>query len=138
MSVLSKAPRPSGDDIRRVALTALAAALDDGKQEQQSKRSGPMKGVKTVAAGAALFVAGRAAYKGRHAIIDQIEQLQDGGQNGEEPEAEEDEDFDDEEPEAEEDEDFDDEEPEAEEDEDFDDEEPEAEEDEDFEDQEPE
>ena len=72
MSVLSKAPRPSGDDVRRVALTALAAALENGKQEKPAKRSGPMKGVRTVAAGAALFVAGRAAYKNRDAILDQL------------------------------------------------------------------
>src|SRR3954447_23278736 len=124
MSVLSKAPLPSGDDVRRVALSALAAALEDGKQEKKpAKRSGAMKGVRTVAAGAALYVAGRAAYKNRDAILDQ---LQDGQQEGDdEPEAEEDDDSveeDDEEPEAEEDEDFveeDDEEPEAEEDEDF-------------------
>ena len=42
MSVLSKAPRPSGDDVRRVALAALAAALDEGTQQQQKapKRKG--------------------------------------------------------------------------------------------------
>jgi hypothetical protein len=136
MSVLSKAPRPSGDDVRRVALAALAAALDEGTQQQQKapKRKGGLKsGVRTVAAGAALYVAGRAAYNNRDAIL---EQLQDGReQDDEDPVAEEDED---EEPVAEEDEDYDDEEeeePVAEEDEDYDDEEeeePVAEEDEDY------
>jgi hypothetical protein len=136
MSVLSKAPRPSGDDVRRVALAALAAALDEGTQQQQKapKRKGGLKsGVRTVAAGAALFVAGRAAYNNRDAIL---EQLQDGReQDDDEPVAEEDED---EEPVAEEDEDYEedeDEEPVAEEDEDYDedeDEEPVAEEDEDY------
>ena len=54
MSVLSKAPRPSGDDVKRVALAALAAALEDGKQEKPEKRSGgAMKGVKTVFIGTA-------------------------------------------------------------------------------------
>ena len=140
MSVLSKAPRPSGDDVRRVALAALAAALDEGTQQQQKapKRKGGLKsGVRTVAAGAALYVAGRAAYNNRDAIL---EQLQDGReQDDEDPVAEEDED---EEPVAEEDEDFDDdeeEEPVAEEDEDFDEdeeEEPVAEEDEDYDDEE--
>jgi hypothetical protein len=127
MSVLSKAPRPSGDDVRRVALAALAAALDEGTQQQQKapKRKGGLKsGVRTVAAGAALYVAGRAAYNNRDAIL---EQLQDGReQDDEDPVAEEDEDFDEdeeEEPVAEEDEDYDDEEeeePVAEEDEDYD------------------
>jgi hypothetical protein len=125
MSVLSKAPRPSGDDVRRVALAALAAALDEGTQQQQKapKRKGGLKtGVRTVAAGAALYVAGRAAYNNRDAIL---EQLQDGReQDDDEPVAEEDEDYDDEEeePVAEEDEEYDDEEeePVAEEDEDFD------------------
>jgi hypothetical protein len=125
MSVLSKAPRPSGDDVRRVALAALAAALDEGTQQQQKapKRKGGLKtGVRTVAAGAALYVAGRAAYNNRDAIL---EQLQDGReQDDDEPVAEEDEDYDDEEeePVAEEDEEYDDEEeePVAEEDEDYD------------------
>src|SRR4051794_34765763 len=138
MSVLSKAPLPSGDDVRRVALAALSAALENGTQQEEKKpkRSGPMKGVRTVATGAALFVAGRAAYKGRHAILDQLdggrqedgdeEEDDDVGDEEEEPSAEEDEDFEDEdEEEPEEDEDFEDEdeeEPEAEEDEDFEDE----------------
>src|SRR4051794_23425691 len=110
MSVLSKAPRPSGDDVRRVALAALAAALDEGTQQQQKapKRKGGLKsGVRTVAAGAALYVAGRAAYNNRDAIL---EQLQDGReQDDEDAVAEEDEDFDDEEeePVAEEDDDED-------------------------------
>ena len=143
MSVLSKAPRPSGDDVRRVALAALAAALDEGTQQQQKapKRKGGLKTVRTVAAGAALYVAGRAAYNNRDAIL---EQLQDGRERDddepgededEEPVAEEDEDYD-EDPAAEEDEDFEDEdeEPVAEEDEDYEeDEEPVAEEDEDYE-----
>src|SRR5215218_6227455 len=130
MSVLSKAPRPSGDDVRRVALAALAAALDEGTQQQQRapKRKGGLKsGVRTVAAGAALYVAGRAAYNNRDAIL---EQLQDGReQEDDEPE--------DDEPVAEEDEDYEeeDDEPVAEEDEDYEDEddEPVAEEDEDYE-----
>src|SRR3954471_21998424 len=109
MSVLSKAPRPSGDDVKRVALAALSAALENGHQQQEkpAKRSGPMKGVRTLAAGAALYVAGRAADKNRDAILDQLE-----GGEGEDPEPEEYEDFDEEEeedvdePAAEEDEDF--------------------------------
>src|SRR3954463_2856655 len=119
MSVLSKAPRPSGDDVKRVALAALSAALENGNQQQEkpAKRSGPMKGVRTVATGAALFVAGRAAYKSRHVILDQ---LQDGGrqEDGDEEDDGEYVEDEEEEPSAEEDEDFDEEEsdePEAEE-----------------------
>jgi len=141
MSVLSKA-RPSSDDVRRVALAALTAALDEGKKQPQApKRKGGLRsGVRTVAAGAALYVAGRAAYKNRDTILEQIDQLQDGRAEGdeefededEEPASEEDEDFDEEEsdePEAEDDEDFDEEEsdePEAEDDEDFEEEDEEA------------
>src|SRR3954451_10225187 len=125
MSVLSKAPRPSGDDVKRVALAALSAALENGDQQQEkpAKRSGPMKGVRTLAAGAALYVAGRAAYKNRDAILDQIQGEE--GEEEEEPVAEEDEDFEEdeeEEPVGEEDEDFEEdeeEEPVGEEDEDF-------------------
>src|SRR3954453_8951791 len=89
MSVLSKAPRPSGDDVKRVALAALAAALEDGKQEKPEKRSGgAMKGVKTVPAGAVLLVAGRAALKNAPAILDQ---LQDGSEDEDDEFVEEDE-----------------------------------------------
>src|SRR3954453_17772970 len=123
MAVFSKAPLPSGDDVRRVALAALSAAMENGTQQEQkpAKRSGPRKGCRTVAAGAALFVPGRAAYKGRHAILDQ---LKDGGRQ-EDGDEEEDGDYvdDEEEPSAEEDADFEDEEsdePVAEEDEDLD------------------
>ncbi len=140
MSVLSKAPRPSGDDVRRVALAALAAALDEGTQQQRApKRKGGLKsGVRTVAAGAALYVAGRAAYNNRDAILEQLQAGRE--QDDEDPVAEEDEDFEDEdeEPVAEEDEEYEDEdeEPVAEEDEDFEDEddEPVAEEDDDYDD----
>src|SRR3954451_15509696 len=109
MSVLSKAPLPSGDDVRRVALAALSAALENGTQQEEkkpAKRSGPMKGVRTVATGAALFVAGRAATKGGHAILDQ----RDGGRQEDGDEDDDDVDDEEEEPSAEEDEDFDNEE----------------------------
>jgi hypothetical protein len=149
--------KTTADDVRRVALAALATALEDSKQEAKKKPG--LTGVRAVATGAVLYTAGRAAFTGRRFLRDRFgsngardeEEMVDGRDDDyddeEEPEAAEDEDFegeDDEEPAAEEDEDFEDaeeteEEPAAEEDEDFEDEEtedePAAEEDEDFEDE---
>jgi hypothetical protein len=140
-------------DVRKVALTALAAALEDGRQTVKDDKKG-LTGARAVATGAVLVTAGRAAYKGTRFVRERLrsdeepaadEEFEDEeyedepeaeAEEGEEPEAEADEDFEDEEPEAEEDEEpeaEEDEEPEAEEDEEpeaEEDEEPEAEEDE--------
>jgi hypothetical protein len=148
--------KPTADDVRRVALAALASALEDSKQEAKKKPG--LTGVRAVATGAVIYTAGRAAFTGRRFLRDRFgsngarddeEMVDDRDEDydeDEEPAAEEDEDFEDEEteeePAAEEDEDFEDEEteeePAAEEDEVFEDEdeeeEPRAEEDEDFED----
>jgi hypothetical protein len=97
MSLLSDR-RPSGDDVRRVALAALAAALDDGKPQQAPKR---FKGVRTLAAGAALYTAGLAAFKHRDAIRERLGQDED-----EEYDDDFDEEYDDDEPEAEADEEY--------------------------------
>src|SRR4051812_30769590 len=149
------------DQLRGVAVTALVTALQEGgaldqlqqrtlDQLQNNKKSSPKRGrtpVKTLAAGAGLYTAGRIAYQHRDELesliegvidVDDVEEVDDPDEmvdevgddteDFDEPEAEEDEDFDEEdevedEPEAEEDEDFDEEdEPEAEEDEDFDEE----------------
>src|SRR3954449_1299707 len=143
------------DQLRGVAITALVTALQEGgaldqlqrrtlDQLQDNKKSSSKRGrglspVKTLAAGAVLYTGGRIAYNHRDALesliegvidVDDVEEVDDADEVVEdEPEAEEDEDFDEEEdvedePEAEEDEDFDEEEdvedePEAEEDEDF-------------------
>ena len=153
--------KPNADDVRRVALAALASALEDSKQEAKKKPA--LTGVRAVATGAVLYTAGRAAFTGRRFLRDRLgsngaqdEEMVDDRddddeyEDDEEPEAEEGEDFDDEdydeEPEAEEDEDFEDEdeddEPRADEDEDFEEDEegdePRAEEDEEFDDEEPE
>src|SRR5918999_29915 len=137
-------------DVRQVLMAALASALEDGKHVKDEKKG--LTGVRSVATGAALVTAGRAAYKGSQLIR---ERLQGDGQESdqeyededyeEEPEAEAEEDFQDEEPEAEAEEDFEEEEPEAEADEEAEaeegepeaeeDEQPEAEADEDFEDE---
>jgi hypothetical protein len=144
--------KPTADDVRRVALAALAAALEDGKEEAKKKPG--MTGVRAVATGAVLYTAGRAAFSGRRFIRDHFgadgeahdeadEEMSDDRDDDEDddPRAEDDEDYEDEddEPRAEEDEDYEDEddEPRAEEDEDYEDEddEPRAEEDDDYEDE---
>jgi hypothetical protein len=116
-------------DVRKVALTALATALEEGRDvAKEEKKQGFVTTTRAVAAGAVLVTAGRAAYKGGRFVRDRLRRDDD------EPEAREDEDFDDEESEGEGEpnDSFDDEEPEAEAepDEEFEDEEPAAEEDE--------
>src|SRR5436190_12953710 len=150
--------KPSADDVRRVALAALATALEDRKDEVKKKPG--LTGMRAVATGAVIYTAGRAAFTGRRFIRDRFgsdgepearddadeemvddEEYDDDEDYDDEPRAEDEEDFEDEdeeEPRAEEDEDYD-EEPRAEDEEDFEDEdedEPRAEDDEDFEDEE--
>src|SRR3954451_6856035 len=133
--------KPSADDVKRVAVAALVAALGDGKEK--ARKNPRLTGMRAMATGAVLYTAGRAVIGGRRVINDRLNDSR-AEEYEDEPAAEADEDFDDEdepeedEPEAEADEDFEDEEPEEEEDFDEEDEEPEAEEDEDFEDEEPE
>jgi hypothetical protein len=55
--------RATAEDVRKVALAALATALDDGKQEARKKPG--LTGVRAVATGAVLYTAGRAAFAGR-------------------------------------------------------------------------
>jgi len=118
--------KPSAEDVKRVAVAALVAALDDSKEN--ARKNPRLTGMRAVATGAVLYTAGKAALNGRRFIT---ERLSNDGQEPEDDEGYEDEDDYDEadgEPVAEEDEDFEeDEEPE---------EEPAAEEDEDFEDDE--
>ena len=114
--------KPNADDVKRVAVAALVAALDDGKEN--AKKNPRLTGMRAVATGAVLYTAGTAAFKGRRFISERLLNRDEEPEEG-------DEDFDDDE-ELEEDDD----EPVAEEDEDFDEEEePVAEEDEDFEDE---
>ena len=129
--------KPNADDVKRVAVAALVAALDDSKEH--ARKNPRLTGVRAVATGAVLYTAGKAALNGRRFVN---EHLRNGSGEPEEdddvyeddddpaeaeevdgePVAEEDEDFD------EDDEDFDD----AEEAEEEDEEEPVAEEEEDF------
>src|SRR3954451_15689827 len=126
--------KPNADDVRRVALAALATALEDRKEEVKKKPC--LTGVRAVATGAVFYTAGRAFSTVRRFVRDHFGS--DGEAREDEPQEEEDEEPEDEvdeEPEAEEQDDAEDEEyeePEAEEDE----EEPEAEEDEEPEDEE--
>jgi len=128
--------KPNADDVKRVAVAALVAALDDGK-DQARKKPG-LTGMRAVATGAVLYTAGKAAFNGRRFINERLEARAD--QDGNDEDLEEDEELEDE-PVAEEDEDLEEQEdeeledePVAEEDEDFEeDDEPVAEEDEDFE-----
>ena len=115
--------KSTADDVRRVALAALAAALEDRWTDSRSKPG--RTGLRAVATGAVLYTAGRAVYSGRHLIL---ERLGDGAVDEDDRE---DEEYDEPEAEGDEDEEEDlDEEPEAEGDEDEEedlDEEPEAE-----------
>jgi hypothetical protein len=119
--------KPNAEDVKRVAVAALVAALDDGKEN--ARKNPRLTGLRAVATGAVLYTAGKAALNGRRFISERL------GNDGQEP-AEDDEGYEDEddydeadgEPVAEEDEDLEeDEKPEEPE------EEPVAEEDEDFE-----
>src|SRR5687767_13764161 len=119
--------KPNAEDVKRVAVAALVAALDDGKEH--AKKNPRLTGMRAVATGAVLYTAGKVAFNGRRFISDRL----NGGEESEEDEQDYDDDDleeDDEEPVAEEDEEFEDEEeeePVAEEEE-----EPVAEEDEEF------
>ena len=91
----------SPDDVKRIAVAALVAALDDGKEKAREKPR--LTGLRAVGTGAVLYTAGRAVISGRRFVNERM--------NGDdEEEFEEDEDFvedeESEEPEGEADEDF--------------------------------
>src|SRR5262245_31070210 len=109
--------KTTADDVRRVALAALATALEDGKQEAKKKPG--LTGVRAVATGAVLYTAGRAAFTGRRFIRDRFGPDARGGAD-EEMVDDRDDDYDDDEY-YEDDDDEDDEEPRAEEDADYED-----------------
>ena len=127
--------KTTADDVRRVAIAALTAALDDRKDEARSKPG--LTGVRAVATGAVLYTAGRAAFSSRRFLRERFGSDEDQYENGDGPEAEADDEYEEPEAEAEEDEEYEEPEAEAEEDEEDEEyEEPEAEEDEDDEDEE--
>src|SRR5689334_9090259 len=107
--------KPSADDVKRVAVAALVAALDDSKEK--ARKNPRLTGVRAVATGAVLYTAGKAVIGGSRFISDRLngsgEEEEPADEYEDEPSAEDDEDFEEEdepEPEAEEDEDFEDEE----------------------------
>jgi hypothetical protein len=93
--------KPNADDVKRVAVAALVAALDDGKD--QAKKKPGLTGMRAVATGAVLYTAGKAAFNGRRFINERLEARDDQQEDDEgfeedeeleeEPVAEEDEDF---------------------------------------------
>ena len=85
--------RTTSDDVRKVALAALATVLDDRKEEAKSKPG--LTGVRAVATGAVIYTAGKAAFTGRRFVREHF------GSDGAEDRAGEDDDVDDDEPRAE-------------------------------------
>src|SRR3954470_14116682 len=84
---LSAKRKTTAEDVRRVALAALASALDDRKQEAKKKPG--LTGVRAVATGAVLYTAGRAAVAGRRFYRDRFGADADGSEEQEDgPEAE--------------------------------------------------
>jgi hypothetical protein len=80
---LTKKRNSTTDEVRRVVLAALVAALQDA--EDSKRKSGGLTGVRALATGAALYGAGRAIVGGRRL-------LQERSADGDEAEAQEDED----------------------------------------------
>jgi hypothetical protein len=66
---------PSADDVRRVLLAALAAALENSREE--ARRKPGLTGVRAVATGAVIYTAGRAVYTGRRLVREHF--ASDGG-----------------------------------------------------------
>ena len=97
--------KPNADDVKRVAVAALVAALDDSKEH--ARKNPRLTGVRAVATGAVLYTAGKAALTGRRLLNERL------NRNDEEPEDEvydDDEDFDEDDDDPEDDEDEEDEE----------------------------
>jgi hypothetical protein len=82
--------KTTADDVRQVLLSAVADALDEGKQEARKKPG--LTGVRAVATGAMLYTAGRATIAGRrfyrdHFGADGREDAEEHDEDGDEPEA---------------------------------------------------
>ena len=69
----------TADDVRRVALAALATALENSREEARKKPG--LTGVRAVATGAVIYTAGRAVYTGRRFLREHL------GSDGDKPEA---------------------------------------------------
>src|SRR5690242_5825640 len=94
--------RTTADDVKKVALAALATALDDGKQEARQKPG--LTGMRAVATGAVLYTGARAAISGGRFIRNRF------GPSEEEDHADEERDDEDYDADAEADDDFEDDE----------------------------
>jgi hypothetical protein len=60
----------TADDVRRVALAALATALENSREEARKKPG--LTGVRAVATGAVIYTAGRAVYTGRRLLREHL------------------------------------------------------------------
>src|SRR3954447_16186010 len=89
--------KPSADDVKRVAVAALVAALDDNKEK--ARKNPRMTGMRAMATGAVLYTAGRAVLGGRRFINERLNGSDEepADEYDDEPVDEEDEDFEDEE-----------------------------------------
>src|ERR1044071_3004746 len=81
--------KPNADDVKRVAVAALVAALDDGKEKAQ--KNPRLTGVRAVATGAVLYTAGRAVIGGRRFINERMNNAEE--HHDDEAVAEDDDDF---------------------------------------------
>ena len=100
--------KPSAEDVKRVAVAALVAALDDSKEN--ARKNPRLTGMRAVATGAVLYTAGKAALNGRRFISDHLSNDDQEPEEDEGYEDDEDLEEEEEEPVAEEDEDFEDDE----------------------------
>ena len=58
--------KTTADDVKRVAMAALASALEESRREV--RKNPRLTGVRAVATGAVLYTTGRAVFKGRQFI----------------------------------------------------------------------
>jgi hypothetical protein len=68
---LSPKRKPKADDVRRVALAAIAGAVEEARQQDRNRKSG-VTGMRALAAGAALYTAGWAAFGNRRQLLDRV------------------------------------------------------------------
>jgi hypothetical protein len=71
----------TADDVRRVALAALATALENSREETRKKPG--LTGVRAVATGAVIYTAGRAVYTGRRFLREHLAADGDRPEGGE-------------------------------------------------------
>ncbi len=77
--------KPNADDVKRVAVAALVAALDDGKENAKKKPG--LTGMRAVATGAVLYTAGKVAFNGRRFISERLQSDDESEQDEADPRA---------------------------------------------------